>query len=285
MYRKFGVAVGRGNVIISFNKSHHYPDQCTDLTHIVLCQHILKTPSNIEQGTWYQYACEGILLLPPPHPHHSSAVGWLPRNTRVGTLWPQSCASWVGYGYCTNCVTSRIRHTQLSTWIKISPGLTMNLVSPLERVSVTNPMDSKWLTTSWRSLGWRRRMEKNEWDKDKSCRSWQHTMERYNGEGTMEQVQWRRVLPASQSQRCSLDVSAKYQYHHSRQHLEIMNMWIYITTPRVWTPAIDWTSAVIITKGTFYLSCNFHRLFRYILHQLSSTLQQSESKKNICTHI
>ena len=47
----------------------------------------------------------------------------------------------------------------------------MNLVSPLDRVSVTNPMDSKWSTTAWRSLGWERKMEQNELEKDKTNQS------------------------------------------------------------------------------------------------------------------
>lgn len=33
-----------------------------------------------------------------------------------------------------------------------------------------------------------------------------------------------KAVPASQSQRYSLDESAEYQYHHSMQHLDSMSM-------------------------------------------------------------
>ena len=51
----------------------------------------------------------------------------------------------------------------------------------------------------------------------------------------LNEIPERRVLPASQSQRCSLGGSAKYQYHHSMLHLEIMNIWINSLNNGVWT--------------------------------------------------
>lgn len=42
------------------------------------------------------------------------------------------------------------------------------------------------------------------------------------------------ALPVSQSQRCSLDESAKYQYHHSMQLLQIWEQQINLMDIRVW---------------------------------------------------
>lgn len=61
------------------------------------------------------------------------------------------------YGLGTVTVLTALPITTSNTREKVNSGLTMNFVSPLDRVSVTNPMDSKWSTTARRSLGWKRR--------------------------------------------------------------------------------------------------------------------------------
>lgn len=52
------------------------------------------------------------------------------------------------------------------------------------------------------------------------------------------------------------------------------NMWI--NTTQVWTACIETQT----WRGTFYLSCSFHRLSQYILYRPSSTLHGWESEQN-----
>lgn len=80
---------------------------------------------------------------------------------------------------------------------------TINLVSPLESVSVMKPMDSRWPTTAWRSLGCRTENPAVLWE-DEPCMCYKT-----------------QRLPASQTERWSLDGSAVYQYHHSTVLLNI----------------------------------------------------------------
>lgn len=73
---------------------------------------------------------------------HSVTKTFLPRPRGLGTV--TILTELQGYSNNNNII-QRTEHT--------SSDLTMNLVSPLDRVSVTKPIDSKWSTTAWRSLG------------------------------------------------------------------------------------------------------------------------------------
>lgn len=93
-------------------------------------------------------------------------------------------------------------------------ALTINLVSPLDSVSVMKSMDSKWSTTAWRSLGYRDR-----------------TIARIIQEREQTQSRhWSVTLPVSQIERWSSGESEVYQYHHSTPLLQITNTFHSILT-------------------------------------------------------
>lgn len=92
---------------------------------------------------------------------------------------------------------------------------TINLVSPLESVSVMKPMDSRWSTTAWRSLGCRTEITAG-------------VMRRQTLHAFNQPAFKTKRSPVSQTERWSPDGSAVYQYHHSTLLLNI-NTWHHDT--------------------------------------------------------